>query len=214
MIATNEIMGDYLNNGEKIGTCGQAYYATLEMLKAHKGDKEADYYLNPSKGCSFAFPFPEYDGKQVGEISNFHEEDKVNFVISLPADKFQTYHDRMYTHISPKGVQGINVFFPCPYNGAETSSNFDESNVKLLLTEQMYVDGKLAAVAKCVCCGQRNILEDVEAVFVSEQIQEEAQRLQNQSKLDSYTTEEKTEKLKQANYLMKVASRLLKTYTE
>lgn len=67
-------MGDYLKNGEKIGTCGDAYYATKQMLEKHKDDPESGYYLNPENGCSFAFPYPAYDGKDVGGISNFHED--------------------------------------------------------------------------------------------------------------------------------------------
>ena len=53
-------MGDYTKKGEKIGTCGTAYYATKEMIEKEflSGDTSPDikYYLDPKESINFAFP--------------------------------------------------------------------------------------------------------------------------------------------------------------
>lgn len=207
-------MGDYLKNGTKIGTCGRGYYATLEMLKKHKGDPEADAYMDPKNGCSFAFPFPEYDLKSVGEISNFHKGDMVEYVVSLPADQFETYHERMSHHLHPKGLPGFNVFFPCPYEaGSEVSTNFNKNEVKFYLKEQIYFDGKLAVLVECVCCGRRNVLELKESIYIAEQIKAQSDRYKAQADNCSLTSE-CNELLEKAVYHSTIANRILETYQD
>jgi hypothetical protein len=206
-------MGDYLNNGNKIGTCGQGYYTTLEALKEFRSESEAAYYLKPQNGCSFAFPFPEYDGKRAGEISNFHEGDRVDFLVSLPADKFNTFHNKISNHINVAGTQ-INVFSPCVYDGADTSTNFDKSRVKMYLKEQKYFNGSLHVVCTCACCGTSNILDLEEAVYIAKDLQQKSERLNTQSKLSGVSPEEAEKKMNESLYLMQIANRILSTYEQ
>lgn len=80
-------MGDYTKNGTKIGTCGKAYYSTYKALKQHPDALDASsdvaMYLKKENGCSFAFPFPEFKGKKVGEISQFHKKPEDKFWVTM-----------------------------------------------------------------------------------------------------------------------------------
>lgn len=154
-------MGDYLKNGAKIGTCGQAYYATKKALEAVRHDEEAAAYLNPENGCSFAFPFPEYDGKAVGEISNFHDGERADYFFKLP--KGSGIHGTITHHIHPKGAEGINLFIPCPYSaGSNTSRNFNPEFETFRLTSEKYENGKIRVMVECVYCGEKQLLTDSE----------------------------------------------------
>lgn len=154
-------MGDYLKNGAKIGTCGQAYYATRKALEAVRHDEEAAIYLNPANACSFAFPFPEYDGKAVGEISNFHDGQRADYFFKLP--KGCGIHGTITHHIHPRGAEGINLFIPCPYSaGSNTSRNFNPEFETFRLTSEKYENGKLRVLVECVYCGEKQLLTDSE----------------------------------------------------
>lgn len=190
-------MGDFTKDGTKIGTCGQAYYATKPMLEKLVGDKEVDYYLDPKNNCSFAFPFPDYENKRIGEISNFHEDQKVDFVISIK-NQGVTHHGRIIHTVHPKGGQQINLYSECPYSNPDlVSSNFDKSNVRFYLAEQMYYRGELAVKARCIYCGEPNILDPEEALEVSENIMLQVANETN---------------VERSIYLTKISTEILNTY--
>lgn len=161
-------MGDYLNNGNKIGTCGNGYYTTLKALELHRGEPEANHYLNPKNKCSFAFPYPKYDGKKAGEISQFHEGERSEFIFTVPST-VECFHEQMSHHLHPKGGEGINVFYPCPYmEGAHVSTNFNKSNVRFRLMYQRYYNESLHITADCIYCGCSNIFSAEEAEIIVE----------------------------------------------
>lgn len=206
-------MGDYLKNGNKIGTCGRGYYATKSQLEKVKDDPEAAYYLNPKNGCSFAFPYPEYDGKEAGQISNFHEGEKAEpIILFLKREGSQTHHTRIAHHIHPKGGQGINLFCDCPYHSAENvPNNFNDEFVRFYLNEQVYVNSELAISAQCIYCGQTNIFEAEEAKEAAENLYSEA----NKAELDAVKPvySHMAEQLKkEAARGREVARRILDTY--
>jgi len=185
-------MGDYLRNGVKIGTCGSAYYATKSMLEAVKSDPEAAYYLDPKNKCNFAFPFPEYDGKKVGEISNFHAG-RAEFFFEFAGD---AYHQDICTHLHPRGGAGINLFHPCPYNGGRSSANF--KNVPTWrLSRQVNIDGRLHIMAECIYCEAPNYFSKEEAATVCEWIETR-----------KHSTEESR------LYYLEIAKRIKQTYNE
>lgn len=206
-------MGDYLRNGDKIGTCGRAYYATKKQLENLKGEPEANYYLNPLNGCSFAFPYPEYDNKKAGKISNFHEGEKAEpVIIFLNKEKNQTHHKKIVHHIHPKGGQGINLFCDCPYHNKETvSSNFNDDSVRFYLNEQIYTGGQLSISGTCIYCGQENIFEAEEAKEAAENLFKEAEKAEKDANNPVY--KHMAEQLKKEALRTKiVANRILETY--
>lgn len=102
-------MGDFTKNGTKIGTCGKAYYATYWQIQNQQNlGGDLKYYLNLKRenGFSYAFPFPEFDGKKLGQISQFHikaspnEIGKVIYPIYLEdIDCKEINHDEVFAHI-------------------------------------------------------------------------------------------------------------------
>lgn len=167
-------MGDYTKSGEKIGTCGNAYYATLPMLKDlanYAGEDEAGYYIDPKNNCTFAFPFPMYDGKKVGEFSNFHEGQRAEFFFDLPAS-IESHHGEIVHHVHPRGGAGINLFIDCPFGGGKAAShNLDKSTITYRLTNQIYYKGSLHIQAECIYCQERNIFSKEEAQIMCEWIE-------------------------------------------
>lgn len=116
-------MGDYTNTGIKIGTCGVGYYATRKMLENyHSHDSEVNYYLKPENKCWFAFPFPQWDNKKVGEITIFHigDENNVDWRFRLPEDdrhncckkEFRLMYQH-YTEIDIDGEIGMVLEVEC-----------------------------------------------------------------------------------------------------
>ena len=166
-------MGDYLKNGAKIGTCGSAYYATKKMLEKAASDPEAAYYLNPENSCSFAFPFPEYDGKKAGEITNFHEGERVDFFFSAP-EGMQIFHSYIWFHTHPKGGEGVNIQTPCVYQNEATTSKMYYSTARMRLDTQKYYKGSLYITAKCIYCGESTIFDREEAFLIAEKIDQAA----------------------------------------
>lgn len=159
-------MGDYTKEGVKIGTCGRAYYATKQQLedKRNTGDYEIREYLNPKNKCHFAFPYPEFDGKEIGDISIFHKEAHELIILEISKEN-KTFHKKIPFHTHPTGGQGINLFCDCPYHSAENvSRNFEGDIEKFYLRyEAMQEDGSSAIVGECIYCGEANIFEKHEA---------------------------------------------------
>lgn len=198
-------MGDYLKNGvgAKIGTCGRAYYATKEMLEKVSHDPEAGYYLNPANSCFFAFPFPQFDGKQIGDISVFHTEEKDEFVVELASEGRQSFHKPLVFHKHPKGGAGLNFFCDCPYhNSDKTSRNFDGQNLKFYLKYQTYFNGELCVAGECIYCRELNI-------FDAEEVVEMAQNLKQRS--EDYKAQGREGMSLES---IKIANRLLETLTQ
>ena len=206
-------MGDYVNRtGEKIGTCGQAYYATLEMLKKENKrcphDSEVSHYLKPENKCSFAFPFPEYDNKEIGAISNFHEGQRVFFPLYLSG--FETFHGKITHHIHPRNAEGVNLFTDCPYRNENVSRNMNKSIEVFHLTTQVYYEGKLHIMGECAYCGERNVFSMEEAQIIASEILERSDKLIKY--WDNYPPEQKEQNKKQSEYLREVSKRIIETY--
>jgi hypothetical protein len=158
-------MGDYTKNGTgaKIGTCGRAYYATKGMLEKIGNDNEANWYLNPANKAFFAFPFPEFDGKQIGDISVFHTEERDEFMVRLKSAGRNSYHGNLVFHKHPAGGEGLNFFCDCPYhNNGNTSRNFNNEYLKFYLKYQTYYDGRLTIAGECIYCRELNIFDEDE----------------------------------------------------
>lgn len=211
-------MGDYLENGTKIGTTGNAYYTTLDALKKHRGENSTvDAYLNPKNCCSFAFPFPEYDGKGVGEISNFHHGERVDFIVTLPKDKIngQSFHGSITHHVHPTGAAGLNLFFDCPHEenaNVRTSAGFDNTVEKFYLRTQTYVGGKLHVAGECIYCGTVNVFDDSEAIYIAEQLKKRSDKLKAQT--TNMSLDKQNELLEESVRLIVIANRILETYAD
>jgi hypothetical protein len=203
-------MGDYLNNGKKIGTCGRAYYATFESLQEYKHEEEAGAYLNPKNKCSFAFPFPEYDGKKAGDISNFHEGERAEYFFNLPAKS--GIHGTITHHLHPKGGWGINVFIDCPYISERVSSNFNKEVETFRLSEVCFLDsGKLGVLVECIYCGQRQVLSEQEIQIAIDYFYDQAVKTKKESEREKYIHPDCINweyTLKKAENLAKISDRL------
>lgn len=200
-------MGDYTKKGEKIGTCGNAYYATLPMLQKlakDSGEIEANHYIKPENKCGFAFPFPEYDNKNVGEISNIHEGQRVEFTFNVPLE-IETFHKKIVHHVHPKGGQGINLFIPCPCCEESKKSNNWNGEQIFRLTRQVYRDGKLMVIADCVYCEESNIFSKDEAIEIVNCLFEKATKYESLAKKDEYY-------LGKGEYIRLIAQRIMQTY--
>ena len=202
-------MGDYTKNGAKIGTCGVGYYATkkmLEDLKAKNQEGEGRYYLEPKNGSSFAFPFPEFDGKKAGDISVFHKEEKDHFQIRVKREGSQTHHKDLVFHKHPVGGQGLNFFCKCPYHSEENvSKNFSEEYVKFHLKYQQYFQNELAIAGDCIYCGCNNVFEKHEAEEAASYLIIEADFIDAKENASPYEKE-------QAELKREVAKRIIETY--
>lgn len=156
-------MGDYLENGKKIGTCGVAHYATKKQLEAVRQGQEVAYYLNPENRCTFAFPHLEYERKQAGDISNYHEEEAACLVVTVPED-WKSHHKQAISYKSAKNVPTMVAFATCP--------NTSNSDQYVYLTHQRFVDGKLNAVVTCPYCKGQSYLTPEEAEVLAIQLEE------------------------------------------
>ena len=205
-------MGDYTQKGFKIGTCGNAYYATKKMIEVEylAGDHGSDvsYYLNKEQYISFAFPFPEYDGKRIGGISNFHEGQRVDFFFKFDGDGC---HDTICHHVHPKGGVGVNVFVPCPCSEhSQTSNNFDkkaDQTFRLVSQINSEKNGKLFIAAECIYCKTMNVFSKSEALQVAKNILTDAQWFVRYAK-----TSNLEDNVKKALYFKLIAERIILTY--
>ena len=157
-------MGDYTKSGAKIGTCGEGYYATKQMLEAvNDNNSTVAAYLNPNGKCSFAFPFPEYDGMQIGQMSNFHEGERVDLTFFFPAN-IESHHKQVLYQFSPKGAPMKNLYCECPQKYRENT--LEHEHIYFRLTEQVWHDGQLKIAAVCPYCETSNIFSKEEAELI------------------------------------------------
>lgn len=207
-------MGDYTNNGIKLGTCGKAYYATKSMIEALPTDAETKYYLNPENKASFAFPLPEFDGKEAGEISIFHKPENELIVLEINKNSV-THHKKIVHHVHPAGGQGVNLFCDCPYHSTENTSRFNDETIKFYLKYQTFTgEGEeMAIVGECIYCKETNIFEKHEAEEAAENLYKKSLSLLNLADRPEYkNTSNRESYIKQAEELEEVANRILKTY--
>jgi hypothetical protein len=210
-------MGDYTKKGVKIGTCGNAYYATLPMLlkERYTGDSEIDYYCDPKNKCSFAFPFPLYDGKRIGEISGFH--DSIDCFVDLP-ESIESLHTDIVHHVHPKGGAGINLFIPCPFDkekGSRHSRNLDKSKMTFKIVGQSYGCGDLAVVVECIYCKQSQMLTKQEAIMACDNLLAQAEKDLMWSKREKNLHPDCANwehHLRESNFKTEVAKRIIETY--
>ena len=207
-------MGDYTNNGIKLGTCGRAYYATKSMIEALPKDTETNGYLNPKNKAMFAFPLPEFDGKEAGEISIFHKEKRDLTVIEIDKNN-NTFHGKIVHHVHPAGGQGINLFCDCPYHSTENTSRFNDETIKFYLKYQSFTgEGEeMAIVGECIYCNETNIFEKHEAEEAAENLYKKSLSLLNLADRPEYKdTANRDSYIKQAQEFEEIANRILKTY--
>ncbi len=186
-------MGDYTKSGIKIGSCGEGMYATkkmLEDLNETTGDVAA--YLNPEYKCSFPFPFPEYDGKKAGEISNFHEGERVELCFAFPAN-IESHHNKVLYQFKPKGVPMKNLYCECPQKYNDGAGKHD--TIYLRLTSQVWHGGTLKVQAECPYCKTKNILDKEEAEIICANY------------FDKYSQDKETQA-----YYSEIAKRIRETY--
>jgi hypothetical protein len=157
-------MGDYTKSGAKIGSCGEAYYATKQMLEAvNDNDSVVAAYLDPKNKCAFAFPFPEYDGMQIGQMSNFHEGERVELTFFFPAN-IESHHTQVLYQLSPKGAPMKNLYCQCPQKYKEGASEHD--HIYFRLYGQIWHEGSLKITAECPYCKCSNIFDKEEAELI------------------------------------------------
>lgn len=150
-------MGDYTKNNVKIGTCGQAYYSTYQMLKDLKENRPGDlgdgeFYLNEDMGAIFAFPYPEFDGKPIGSVSVFHEQDK----LELFAYSGDAYHRQVRYYLQPTHCEGVNVYADCPMGKGSVRPKYQ------LYGEARLTGGEWGVVMVCPYCKEKTIFEEHE----------------------------------------------------
>lgn len=218
-------MGDYTINNRKeevkIGTCGAGYYTTFKMLENLKVlSYDSNYYLDKTKGIYCAFPFPEYDTKECGEISQFHDDLKIHFTIDIPT-VVELHHGSITHHIHPRGGAngGVNMFFPCPYTpGGDISTNFDRARTSINLNWEYRKDGCSYIMGSCPYCNSENYFSKEEAESI---IHYNVPPLDRRHKLltelinsnpDNIRTSSYKEELKQIDYKKEVFNRIKKIY--
>jgi len=216
-------MGDFTKNGTKIGTCGSGYYATLEMLEKHVlkygNIDDAAWYIDPKQSCNFAFPFPEYDGKAIGDISNFHAEDRTNFYFAIEiGETDMVHHKDICTNVHPDGGNGVNLFHPCPcLDFSKTSVNFDRSKQTFRLECQVYYQKSLCISGRCIYCGCSNVFSFDEALKIVEGLIARADALIKRPVKDLASGKTIVGKIpepdqQEAKYLHEIIKRILATY--
>jgi hypothetical protein len=164
------------------------------MLEEVKNDPEAACYLNPKNGCNFAFPFPEYDGKKAGCISNFHEGERVDFFFSAPED-MQIFHENLSFHMHPRGGEAVNISTGCVYGENTLHSRLSHNGTYMRLYGQVYYNGQLHITAKCVYCECSSIFDKDEAFIIADII-------------DIWTDENP----EQVKYYKEISKRIRETY--
>jgi len=208
-------MGDYAKNGVKLGTCGRAYYATKSMIENLQQDSETRSYLNPTNKAHFAFPYPEFDNQNAGDISIFHKPNNELLVLEIDK-KHRTHHKQIVHHIHPSGGQGLNLFCDCPYHSNENvSKNFTHETVKFYLKYQTFTgeSDKMAIVGECIYCGESNIFEEHEAIEAAVNLVNQAKWNETQANRKEYQgTANQDSHNNKALYLRLMASRILETY--
>jgi len=215
-------MGDYTKTGVKIGTCGRAYYATKGQLERYSlktpNDPEVNFYLDPKNKCHYAFPFPEYDYKGIGEITSFHPGERAEQIIMIKKnDQELTYHSKIVHHIHPKGGQGINLYCDCPYHSpANVSQNFKDDYIRFNLNNHVQnSDGSMSISGECIYCGESNIFTQAEAVEAAANLLKEAGWNDKEALRPEYAKmANKETHIETASRLRLISSRIIDTYSE
>ena len=195
-------MGDYTTNNKKqevkIGTCGAGYYSTFNQLKALRTPSEdAKDYLSQNSFC--AFPFPDYDKKQCGEISQFHSGERVEFPVYMP-EGIEVYHSTVQVevkgrHNAPKKIMNVD----CPDTGKHSSI--------LFLDWQIKKEGILYPMAVCPYCGQMSYFNNDEVKKIVEYNTEDAKK-EFQYKSNTLDKSIKEQAQKEYEYKLEVYKRM------
>ena len=201
-------MGDYTNSGAKIGTCGNAYYATYKMIMRNKHDGDCSHYANPKNTCTFAFPFPEWDDKEIGEISNFHQDQWIPFYFNFNGE---SHHKRMVFHSHPQGAPGVNIFAPCPQDRSapadSVSANMPAHDTFRLSSTAFWDDGNMYIVGTCPYCGGLTLFNPDEAAQIVAGIRARTYRFY------SHEAGAYIEDTKQRDYDREIARRIEEIYS-
>lgn len=182
-------MGEYIMvDGEetKLGTCEDLYYVRyadlVEAVKSGRtamvsGNLSPRQYLDPQYGFRFRFPFPDEDGKDIGE----YEEYDRGYTICAPLGFMEGVDHREMIHGlsplgQPHGGHYLTVKTPCPQapdnpkrhvfkaNGPASGNPNQEYEVIQIVQQRPMEDGKLWTVARCAYCGARFRFDEEDAL--------------------------------------------------
>lgn len=166
-------MGQYIK-GEKIGTCENMYYLTLEEAKilALQGVKDDDgisisEYLTDNQ-TRFRFPWPEE--QETGAIREAFK----TFNIPVP-EGMEVNHTEKVIHMAlPTGGYGFNVFLPCPYSpDFKFKTSTGGVGKKFLNIEfQAIRNGEEKTIFKCPHCGQSQRFSSDDVLRIKESARE------------------------------------------
>lgn len=114
-------MGEYLYNNIKVGTCEDLYYSTYkEMLNVN--DNAKHQFLNPAHGYRFRFPFPDEDGRRIGDSGKNHNFHRGYFVVmpdllfNLINEDGEGHREIFIRHENDKdSAFAFSVSVDCPY---------------------------------------------------------------------------------------------------
>lgn len=157
-------MGDFTNNGTKIGTCGKAYYATywqiVKNFQTHGNNGDVIYYYNLKRenGFSYAFPFPEFDGKKLGDISQFHIQQKNGKVLYpvylLDSECKDIQHNETRSEIRDIYTdEKKNFYVKCFQDPLNYRSNKAPDQNKFYMEYTGFINGKPSILIYCAYCG-------------------------------------------------------------
>lgn len=171
-------MGEYLTiagKSVKIGTCENMYYATFRQLKNCKA-KGINEYLNPENGYRYRFPFPDEDGRKLGDYENYDR----GVLFQVPRSTgVEICHDTIFlrTDNFSRGTNNppaVGFRVPCVQSDKFPVEKFDwdktSERVIFEVVQQKQVDGQLWTIVRCPYCGELSRIDAKEAVAIHEYV--------------------------------------------
>ncbi len=153
-------MGEYVkfnNQVIKLGTCEDLYYARFQQIKDNlylmekvEGNDVPAGYLEPKHGYRYRFPFPDEDGRKLGDYENSDR----GLLVGVPYNVFQeTEHTKICRATNCQGGYNVNHYLTCPADPdfIETCSPRPRS-APIEIVQQKQVDGQLWTVCRCGWC--------------------------------------------------------------
>ena len=118
-------MGEYVkfqNKIIKLGTCEDLYYGRFQQIKDNlalmqqvDGNDKPEQYLNPENGYRYRFPFPDEDGRKLGE----YEKHERGLLIGVSYEVLTgVEHNKICKSTDCQGGYNVNHYIICPADPA------------------------------------------------------------------------------------------------
>ena len=153
-------MGEYVKLNNKIiklGTCEDLYYARFDQIKDNltmmtkvDGNDEPAGYLDPKNGYRYRFPFPDEDGRKLGE----YEKHERGLLVGVSYEVFAgVEHNKICRSTDCQSGYNVNHYLTCPADPAFVQTCSPRtSRAPVEIVQQKQVDGELWTVCRCGWC--------------------------------------------------------------